>query len=143
MASGDAQRAWFPEMLNELRAGWSRDMTWENLAVLCQHLTAERHKIRKARGIKPPRTSCKKCGGQMVLPPLSIRSALFALRKIDAIDEAEFKSLDREWGKYRKANGLDAYGNRPESELSPGNGEVHLRDKKPSAGVRASAHTSP
>ncbi|MDY0167371.1 MAG: hypothetical protein RBS80_12555 [Thermoguttaceae bacterium] len=116
MASGDAQRAWFPEMLDELKARWSRDMAWEDLAVLCRRLTGERHKIREARGIKPLRTRCKECGGQMVLPPLSIRSALFALRKINAIDEAEFKSLDREWGKYRKAHGLDAYGNRPESE---------------------------
>ncbi len=25
MASGDAQRAWFPEMLDELKARWLRD----------------------------------------------------------------------------------------------------------------------
>ncbi len=120
MASGDAQRAWFPEMLDALKARWSRDMAWEDLAVLCQRLTGERHKIREARGIKAPRMSCTECGGQMVFSPLSIRSALFALRNIDVVDEAEFKSLDREWGKYRKANGLDAYGNRPKSEQSPG-----------------------
>ena len=59
--------------------------------------------------------TCKKCGGRMVLPPVSIRSALFVLRKINAIDESEFKKLNREWGKHRKANGLDACGNRPES----------------------------
>ncbi|MFO7738901.1 MAG: endonuclease NucS [Desulfatiglandaceae bacterium] len=56
--------------------------------------------------------TCKECGGRMELPPISIRTALFALRKIGAVDEAGFKKLDREWGKHRKANGLDAYGNR-------------------------------
>jgi hypothetical protein len=33
----------------------------------------------------------------------------------NVIDQSEFKRLDREWGKHRKANGLDACGNRPES----------------------------
>jgi hypothetical protein len=115
MPAGDAQRAWFPEMLEDLKSHWSSDMTWEELAVFCRDMTEKRHEIKEARGIKPPRVTCKECGGQMVLPPVSIRSALFALRKINAIDESEFEKLDRERGKHRKANGLDACGNRPAS----------------------------
>lgn len=117
MPSGDAQRAWFPEMLDDLMSHWSSEMTWDELAVFCRSMTEKRQIIRESRGIKPPRTRCKKCGGGMVLPPISIRSALFALRKIGAVDEAGFKKLDREWNRHRKTNGLDAYGNRPESPL--------------------------
>lgn len=115
MPIGDAQRAWFPEMLDDLKLHWSSDMTWEELAVFCRDMTEKRQTVRELRGVNPPRMICKDCGGRMELPPISIRSALFALRKIGAVDEARFKKLDREWGKYRKANGLDAYGNRPDS----------------------------
>ena len=115
MPSGDAQRAWFPEMLDDLKTHWSSNMTWEELAVFCRHMTEKRQTIRESRGIKSPRTTCKKCGGRMVLPPISIRSALFALRKTGVVEEDAFQKLDREWTKYRKANGLDAYGQRTES----------------------------
>jgi hypothetical protein len=113
MPAGDAQRAWFPEMLADLKSHWSSDMTWEGLAVFCHDMTEKRQRIKEANGINPPRMACKQCGGRMVLRPISIRSALFALRKINAVDEAEFQKLDREWGKHRKAHGLDAFGNRP------------------------------
>ena len=115
MASGDAQRAWFAEMLDDLKSHWSSNMTWEELAVFCRYMTEKRQSIREARGIKPARMSCKKCGGHVVLAPISIRSALFALRKIGAVDEAGFKELDRAWTRHRKLNGLDAYGSRPAS----------------------------
>lgn len=111
MASGDAQRAWFPEMLEDLRQYWGDEPSWENLAVFCQCMTEKREKIKKARRIKPHVTVCRNCGSKNVLPPISIRSALFALKKIGVIDEVEFKKLDREWSKHRVANGLDAYGN--------------------------------
>lgn len=110
MPSGDAQRAWFPEILDDLNSHWTSEMTWEELADFCQEITEKRQRIREARGLKPPRMTCRKCGGRLMLPPISIRSALFALRKINAIDEPGFRKLDREWGKYRKANDLDAYG---------------------------------
>jgi hypothetical protein len=115
MPSGDAQRAWFPEMLADLNARWSSDMTWDELAAFCHDMTEKRQRIRDDRSIKPIRMACHECGGGMVPPPISIRSALFALRKLNVIDESEFKKLDREWSKYRKAKDLDAYGNGPES----------------------------
>ena len=102
-------------MLEDLKSHWSSDRTWEGLAAFCHDMTEKRQRIKEARNIRPPRMTCKKCGGRLVLPSVSIRSALFALRKINAIDESEFKKLDQEWGKHRKANGLDACGNRPKS----------------------------
>ena len=55
MPSGDAQRVWFPEMLEELRSTWSSAMTWEELADFCWRMTEKRKEIRRTRGIQPPR----------------------------------------------------------------------------------------
>lgn len=112
MASGDAQRAWFPEMLEDLRQYWGDKPSWENLAAFCEGMTEKREKIKKARRIKPLATVCRNCGGKKVMTPTSIRSALFALKKIGVIDEVGFKELDREWAKHRTSNGLDAYGKK-------------------------------
>ncbi len=111
MPTGDAQRAWFPEMLEDLKSYWSTDWSWKGFSVFCEAMTEKRQKIKEACGIKPSRMHCEGCGSQMVLPPISIRSALFALRKIGAIDDNDFKKHEKEWAKYRKANSLDSYGN--------------------------------
>ena len=52
MPAGDAQRAWFPEMLDELTRHWSSDMSWDEIAIFSRHMTEKRKKIRDARGIK-------------------------------------------------------------------------------------------
>jgi hypothetical protein len=110
MPAGDAQRAWFPEMLEDLKSYWLTDWSWKGFSVFCEAMTEKRQTIMEARGTKPARIHCKVCGSQMVLPPISIRSALFALRKIGAIDDNDFKKHEKEWAKYRKANSLDSYG---------------------------------
>lgn len=46
----------------------------------------------------------------MTLSPVSPRSLLFALQKIDAIADEERKRLDKEWKRYRKTENLDAMG---------------------------------
>ena len=112
MASGDAQRAWFPEMLNDLKLFWSSKPSWDDLAIFCESMTAKRQMIRSARGIQPSQAKCRKCGGTLVLPPISVRSALFSLRKEHIIGDEQFKSLDRDWNRHRKQNGLDAYGKK-------------------------------
>lgn len=107
MASGDVQRAWFPEMLADLKQRWlSHEMTWDELAVFCREMTEQRQEIKEAGNIKKSWGTCNTCGGKLSLGPISIRSALFALRKTGAIDHDRFKSLDRDWAKYRKMNGL-------------------------------------
>jgi hypothetical protein len=112
MASGDAQRVWFPEMLDDLQAYWSASRTWDELAGFCQRMTDKRRTIRKARGILPPRSRCPQCGdvSRSDISGVSVRSALFALRKLGILTEAEFKDLDRSWKKHRAAAGVDAYG---------------------------------
>jgi sugar diacid utilization regulator len=112
VASGDAQRAWFPEMLENLKETWNKNMTWKQISILCGEMQSIRNRIRKERNIKPIRFFCKKCGKYQVTPPLpiTIRSLLFALKKIKKITEEEFKELDKDWKKYRKTKNLDIYG---------------------------------
>jgi hypothetical protein len=112
MASGDAQRVWFPEMVDELRRRWSISLTWDEVVALCDDATAQRTRIRQERGILPPRMRCPHCGevSQADIPGISVRSLLFALEHDGQIDEEAFVRLDRSWKKHRAAHSLDAYG---------------------------------
>jgi hypothetical protein len=114
MAAGDAQRTWFPEMLEGLKVRWHRELSWEECRDLCGEMTALRTKIRESKNIKPVRAWCKNCQAHHnpTPSPLTIRSMLFALKKIGVMDEFEFKELDKMWKKYRKDNSLDARGQK-------------------------------
>jgi hypothetical protein len=124
MASGDAQRVWFPEMLDELRRRWSASLTWDEVVRLCEDAMVLRVRIRQERGILPPRTRCPHCGqvSQADIQGISVRSLLFALKDDGQIDEETFARLDRTWNKHRAANGLDRYGRvrtgRPAAECT-------------------------
>lgn len=112
MASGDSQRAWFPEMLYDLKEKWDPSMSWEAYRELCEEMTKKRKRIKEEKGIKPVRRWCKNCQEyrNMEPAPISIRSLLFALKKISLINDEEFKRLDTEWKKYQRVNNLNAYG---------------------------------
>ena len=114
MASGDPQRVWFSEMLDELERWWSHATSWEELADFCARMTRIRRRIRQERGIQPPRPRCPKCGqvSQSDIAGITIRSALFALKKRGVITDGEFKELDRSWMMHKKKHGLDPYGTK-------------------------------
>jgi hypothetical protein len=128
MASGDSQRAWFPEMLNELKKFWKPDIPWEEVSIFIESMHSMRKDIRKKRNIKPVRMYCKNCKEyHFVEPPgVSIRSLLFALKKISVITDEEFNALDKNWKKYRKENKLDLYG-KP-NKTSKHSGEKHVEN---------------
>lgn len=112
MASGDAQRVWFPELLKALTAAWSPAMSWEELADLLERLNEQRKAIRNARGIVSPMQVCRGCGAasRADVPGISIRSALFALKNAGALGESELEQCDARWKRHQRARGLDAYG---------------------------------
>jgi hypothetical protein len=121
MAAGDAQRAWFPEMTEELERFWTGQVDWDQMIAFCARMTEVRRGIRQSRGIRPPMTTCPKCGrtARSQLPDVSPRSALFALRKAGVLTDEQMKQLEREWTRHRKAHALDAYGKMLESRQSP------------------------
>ena len=128
MPSGDAQRVWFQEMLEELKKAWSSSMFWDDLADFCARMTERRKQIRKERGIQSPKMRCNRCGGAMRplsdVSGISIRSALFALRNNGVITNDELKKLDKSWMKYKKKNGLDACGRKTATAPDEGTGST-------------------
>jgi len=129
MPAGDAQRVWFPEMLDDLRSFWTKETAWERLANFCERMTEKRKRIRLKRGIQPPMMWCPKCGKRTRagVSNVSIRSALFALKKDGLISEAELKELDKSWMKHKKKNGLDASGRKTEEPRDEGTGQTNTR----------------
>ena len=97
-----------------LTAAWSPTTTWDQLVDLCGRLTELRTDLRQSRGIQAPLMKCSKCGSvsRADITGVSIRSALFALRKVGAISDSDFQRLDRAWRKHRAARGLDALGKK-------------------------------
>lgn len=117
MPTGDAQRVWFPEMIEELWVTWSRAMTWEEVADFCVQMTEKRKEIRRMKGIRPPRLRCPRCGqvSRSASSGVSVRSALFALKNNGVVTAAEFKELERSWMRYRAEHDLDPFGQKAET----------------------------
>jgi hypothetical protein len=101
-------------MLEVLAAAWSPTTTWDELVDLCGRLTDLRTELRQSRGILGPLMKCPKCGSvsRGDIKGVSIRSALFALRKVGAVSDFDFQRLERDWKKYRAARGLDSLGKK-------------------------------
>ncbi len=141
MTSGDARRVWYPEMLETLRSTWSVSMSWEELADFCRRMTEMRKTIRQSRKIEPPRTRCPRCGAvsQADIAGVTIRSALFALKKSGVISEDELEKLDKSWRRRRAEGHLDAYGRRSESPREESGGEAaprcHVGAGRPARGA--------
>ena len=114
MAAGDAQRVWYPEMLDELKTRWTPGMSWGDVIVFCDRMTTMRKELALSRDIKPPMIKCHKCGTRErgAYPTIGIRSLIFALQKIEAISDDELKEIDRDWKRYRRKNALNAYGKK-------------------------------
>jgi hypothetical protein len=92
-------------------------------------MTEKRKRIRLERDIQPPMMWCPKCGKRTRagVSNVSIRSALFALKKDGLISEAELKELDKSWMMHKKKNGLDASGRKTETPRDEGTGETDTR----------------
>jgi hypothetical protein len=112
MPAGDAQRAWFPEMLSELKPFWDNTPDWSAIIAFCDRMTSIRLSIWERQGIRGPIITCRSCGKKhaMTMPPVSPRSLIFALRKIDVITDDELKRLDKQWKRFRNDEKLDALG---------------------------------
>jgi hypothetical protein len=112
MPSGDASRVWFPEMLDALKQQWNSSLSWEACAELCEHMTEARAKLRQDKGLKWPLMRCQRCNAlhEMRLGPITIRSMLFALRKLGVLTGQELTQMDAAWRRYRAQHRLDGSG---------------------------------
>ena len=109
MASGDASRTWFSEMVEALRQEWNSEMSWEQVIALRNRLDAMLQEIRTARSIRPPTMWCPVCKTrtQQAKPSVSVRAIIFALGRFGIVAAAEATSLQKRWAKHREENNLD------------------------------------
>lgn len=114
MAAGDAQRVWYPEMLAELKKFWSPGLPWDDVISFCERMTIMRKDLAISRDIKPPMMKCHECGtrARAAYPTISVRSLIFAIKKVQTISDDELKKMDLDWKRYQRKNALTAYGKK-------------------------------
>ena len=119
MASGDASRTWFSEMVEALRREWKPDMAWEEIIALRDRLDSMLQEIRLDRGILPPTMWCPVCKQQtrQAPPRVSVRALILALGRFGIVPQMEVKSLEKRWAKHRKENRFDRNG-RPSEPIT-------------------------
>ena len=117
MASGDASRTWFSEMIETLRHEWNSEMSWEQVFALRDRLDAMLQEIRTSRSIRTPTMWCPVCKKQtqQAPPSVSVRATILALGRFGIVGAAEVKSLEKRWAKHRKENSLDRNGKLSEA----------------------------
>ena len=97
MASGDASRTWFSEMVEPLRQEWKSALSWEQVFTLRDRLDDMLEEIRTSRNIRPPSMWCPVCKTQtrQAPPRVSVRAIIFALGRFGIVGPAEAKSLEK------------------------------------------------
>jgi len=97
MASGDAQRTWFPEMVVRLRAEWHEGMSIPALIALRDELDGTLHRIRTGRNIKTPIITCCRCGrtGPAAEPHVSVRALILALARFEIASKDQTRAGKR------------------------------------------------
>jgi len=127
MASGDASRTWFSEMVETLRQDWKSELSWEQIFTLRDRLDAMLQAIRISRVIRPPSMWCPVCKRRTQQAPasVSVRATILALGRFGIVAAAEMKSLEKRWAKHRKENGLDRNG-KPNQAVSTGSNPQEL-----------------
>jgi len=112
MASGDASRTWFSEMVEALQREWRPDMPWAQVIALRDRLDEMLQEIRSSRQIQPPTMWCPACNErtQQAPPSVSVQALIFALGRFGIVPPGEVKALEKGWTKHRKENNLDRNG---------------------------------
>jgi hypothetical protein len=112
MASGDAQRTWFPEMIALLHQTWSASMSASDLLALRDRLDTTRQTIRSERHILPAMMWCPHCQAchRSAPPKVSVRAMILTLGRFGMASASEVKELKRRWNTYRRHHHLDRYG---------------------------------
>jgi hypothetical protein len=118
VATGDAHRIWFPEMVEHLRLHWRDNLSMPALLSLRDELDDLLGRIRSARHISNPVFKCPACGhiGRGADPHVSVRATILALGRFGVVAREPARALEKAWFAYRKTAGLDLYRHAATSE---------------------------
>ena len=122
MASGDAQRTWFLEMVEMLGQTWSPSMSETEWIALRDRLDTTLQTIRRERPILPAMMWCPRCQSRhrSAPPKVSVRAMILALGQFELASVAEIKALERRCNTYRRHHQLDRFGMKESVAESPG-----------------------
>ena len=99
MAAGDAQRVWFPEMIERLRSQWHQGMSCDALIELRDDLDAMLQRIRSDRHIRPAVFRCPECGhvGEGAEPHVSVRAMILSLTRFGIAPAEQTRPVEKAW----------------------------------------------
>jgi hypothetical protein len=121
MASGDAQRVWFPEMIAMLRQAADPAMSVDAVLLLRDRLDATLQHLRRTRQIRPAMMWCPHCQAhhRAAPPRVSVRATLLALGRFAAMAPSDVQALEKHWNRYRRQHQLDRYGQQEDAVAAP------------------------
>jgi len=112
MASGDEQRIWYSDMIDELRDQWSEDLDFDALVQLRDSLDAMLQRIRAEQHLRVPLERCPVCR-RMVEGAgvhVTVRAMILALLRQEIAAPEPVYALEKSWARHRKQKHLDPYG---------------------------------
>lgn len=132
MASGDAQRVWFPEMVAMLRQAADPAMSVGAVLRLRDRLDATLQHIRRTRQSRPAMMWCPHCQAHhRAAPPwVLVRGTLLALGRFAALAPSDVQALEKHWNRYRRQHQLDRYGQGQQEDAvaaPPAHASAHER----------------
>ena len=121
MASGDAQRVWFPEMIAMLRQADDPAMSMDAVLRLRDRLDVTLHHLRRTRQILPAMMWCPHCQAhhRAAPPRVSVRATLLALGRFADMATTDIQALETRWNRYRRQHQLDRYGQKEVAVSAP------------------------
>ena len=120
MASGDAQKVWFPELIAIVRQAGDTALSIDALLCLRDRLDTTLQTIRQTRQILPALMWCPHCQARhRAAPPrVSVRATVLALGRYTRATASEIQALEKQWNSYRRQHQLDRHG-QPEDAVTP------------------------
>ncbi len=111
-AAVEAQKVWFPPVVERLRCQWREGMSFEALVALRDDLDRMLQRVRFEENIVSPIVKCRVCRqkGPGPEPHVSVRAMILSLLRFDVAPAPLVYTLEKEWAAHRKQNDLDLYG---------------------------------
>src|SRR6266851_472729 len=121
MASGDAQRVWFPELIAIVKQAGAPTMSMDALLRLRNRLDTTLQTIRQTRQILPAMMWCPHCQARhrAAPPSVSVRATILALGRYTRATASEIQALEKQWNRYRKQHQLDRDGQPEDAVAAP------------------------
>jgi hypothetical protein len=121
MASGDAQRVWFPDLIAIVRQAGNPAMSMDALLRLRDRLDASLQTLRQTRQLLPAMMWCPHCQAhhRAAPPRVSVRATLLALGRFADVATPDVQALEQRWNQYRRQHQLDRYGQKADAVSAP------------------------